>query len=140
VLFTRAFTPDTTLKERLRAEAGGILAWMIEGCLEWQRVGLAVPEEVRKATEAYLDSQDDLGQFIADECVVDSAAVTKIRLIYECWRQWCQRNGVFASSFSDFQEMLRGRFKVTNTHNVPEVHGLRLFEAFGRDQGPAVRF
>ena len=37
---------DPKLSEKLRAEWPGILAWMIEGCIEWKREGLAVPTAV----------------------------------------------------------------------------------------------
>jgi len=38
--------PDKDLPERLRAERPGILAWAVQGCLEWQRVGLAVRQQL----------------------------------------------------------------------------------------------
>jgi putative DNA primase/helicase len=34
---------DLLLPDKLRAEWPAILAWAIEGCLEWQRIGLALP-------------------------------------------------------------------------------------------------
>ena len=34
---------DFELTDKLRAEWGGILEWMIEGCLSWQRKGLNAP-------------------------------------------------------------------------------------------------
>ena len=34
---------DLELKEKLRSEYPGILRWIVEGCLEWQDKGLAVP-------------------------------------------------------------------------------------------------
>ena len=48
---------DEKLGEKLKAEWPGILAWMIEGCLEWQRSGLAPPESVLSATASYLRSR-----------------------------------------------------------------------------------
>ncbi len=45
---------DPTLPEKLKAEWPGILAWAIEGCLEWQRIGLAPPPAVQAATASYL--------------------------------------------------------------------------------------
>ena len=68
--FTNVFEPDLTLKERLREEAPGILAWLIEGCLEWQRIGLAPPRRIVRATEEYLRDQSDLCTFIEEECEV----------------------------------------------------------------------
>ncbi len=49
---------DADLPNKLKAEYGGILTWMIEGCLEWQRDGLNPPEKVLAATSDYLDSED----------------------------------------------------------------------------------
>jgi putative DNA primase/helicase len=43
---------DTQLVERLKAEWPGILQWMIDGCLDWQEMGLAPPEAVIEATDA----------------------------------------------------------------------------------------
>lgn len=49
---------DADLAEKLKSEWGGILAWAIEGCLQWQRIGLAPPPAVTGATAEYLDSED----------------------------------------------------------------------------------
>ena len=45
---------DKELTNKLKAEARGILAWMIKGCLKWQKIGLARPTAVIEATDAYL--------------------------------------------------------------------------------------
>ena len=39
---------DPELAEKLKGEWPGILAWAIEGCLEWQRIGLCPPNAVRR--------------------------------------------------------------------------------------------
>jgi putative DNA primase/helicase len=137
VNFTRSFVgdrADTKLKEKLHAEAGGILAWLIEGCLEWQRDGLTYPKAVRAATEEYIKTQDDISIFVGDECIVEPVTDLNVgpkwrspaRPIYEAWRLWCARGGVFAGTFSDFCNRMRGRYKVTNTDNRPEIWGIRL--------------
>ncbi|CAM5774917.1 hypothetical protein LMIY3S_04762 [Labrys miyagiensis] len=64
--------PDPGLEEKLKAEAPGILRWMIDGCLDWQSEGkLLQPESVVAATQEYFSEQDVLGQWIADECHAD---------------------------------------------------------------------
>ena len=57
---------DKDLPERLRGEWPGILAWMVEGCLAWQREGLNPPAAVRDATAAYLENEDLFGQWLAE--------------------------------------------------------------------------
>lgn len=49
---------DPKLNDKLKAEWPGILAWMIEGCLEWQQCGLAPPAAVTDATAAYLEAEE----------------------------------------------------------------------------------
>jgi putative DNA primase/helicase len=133
VPFEQRFEPDKTLKELLVAEAPGILAWLIEGCLEWQRIGLAVPKIVQNATETYLTNQDDIAAFIGDECVVasrdDLASAswrTPARAIYDVWRQWCARTDIPLGTLADFCNRMRVRFKITNTNNRPVIWGIRL--------------
>jgi putative DNA primase/helicase len=60
--------PDRELEEKLRAEWPGILAWMIEGCLDWQRHGLVRPGIVTAATADYFTEQDLFGQWLDEEC------------------------------------------------------------------------
>ena len=57
---------DPGLAEKLNKEWPGILAWAIEGCLEWQRIGLAPPSAVVEATQNYLTEEDAVGRFIAE--------------------------------------------------------------------------
>ena len=71
VPFTR--TPavkDLDLEEKLKQEWPAILRWMIDGCLDWRDNGLVRPASVREATDDYFASQDILGQFLAEECLM----------------------------------------------------------------------
>jgi putative DNA primase/helicase len=79
---------DKHLDEKLRGEQAGILNWAVRGCLEWQHHGLADPEEVRQATEAYQREQDSLANFIADCCVVAEFAKIKSSLLLKAYQEW----------------------------------------------------
>jgi putative DNA primase/helicase len=57
---------DKDLADKLRDEHGAILAWAVEGCREWQRVGLAPSHAVLASTEDYFAEQDRLGDWIED--------------------------------------------------------------------------
>src|SRR5262249_39772096 len=55
---------DRYLSQKLNAEASGILNWLIEGCLAWQRDGLLPPTEIQTATEEYRQAEDLVGLFV----------------------------------------------------------------------------
>jgi hypothetical protein len=64
---------DLELPAKLREEAGQIMAWCVEGAVEWSRRGLDVPASVTAASKECLDGEDTLGQFLADETVMAQA-------------------------------------------------------------------
>jgi putative DNA primase/helicase len=93
VPFLATFDNVVTRKQRLRDEGARILKWMINGCLDYQKVGVAVPEKLEAATEAYLMQADDVLAFVDDCCVKDLAAKTTSRDLYGAFCTWCQDHG-----------------------------------------------
>ncbi|MCA8919878.1 MAG: PriCT-2 domain-containing protein, partial [Planctomycetes bacterium] len=57
---------DKDLTGKLRAEAGGILQWIIDGALQYLTDGLEPPEAIVAATAEYQQEQDELADFL--EC------------------------------------------------------------------------
>ena len=57
---------DRELYNKLKAELSGIVNWAYEGFVQWQKIGLAPPEEVLLATEKYHQQEDVIAQFIGD--------------------------------------------------------------------------
>ena len=53
-----------TWAAKLAGEAGAILAWLVAGYLDWRKNGLAEPEKVTEATQAYRADSDPLGRFL----------------------------------------------------------------------------
>lgn len=86
---------DTRLSEKLRAEAGGILAWAIEGCLEWQQIGLSAPAAVIAATDEYLEQEDQFANWITESCELGSFAHAA-KSLYQSYKAWADRAGEFA--------------------------------------------
>ncbi|WP_417723971.1 phage/plasmid primase, P4 family [Salipiger sp.] len=65
---------DAGLPEKLWAEREGILAWMVEGCLDWLRTGLQIPASIREATEEYREASDPIRLFLKTECEITGAS------------------------------------------------------------------
>jgi len=85
---------DHDLMKKLQAEKSGILNWMIDGCLMWQRERLGEPDEVRAATEAYQEEMDVIGSFVAECCVCCSGETLRVSSsdLYRAYLVWCEKN------------------------------------------------
>jgi putative DNA primase/helicase len=81
---------DKNLKAKLRAEAPGILAWGVRGCLEWQQHGLGKPPKIVAATEAYREESDHLGHFLDQCCIVYPTASVPPAALWERYQDWCK--------------------------------------------------
>jgi putative DNA primase/helicase len=99
--------PDLTVK--LLAERDGILAWALQGCLDWQREGLNPPPPVRAATEAYFSSQDTLGRWLDECCQQGPNMRAASGELFDAWKQWCEANGEFVGPRNDFSQALSDR-------------------------------
>ena len=100
---------DDKLTDKLKAEWPGILAWMIEGCLEWQKQGLAAPEAVTSATAAYLDAEDAVAAWIDECCERDPNAFEKTSTLFTSWKNWATLAGEYVSSQKRLVQNLEDR-------------------------------
>ena len=91
--FEQQFQKNDYLKAELEAEGEGILRWMVEGALLWQRDGLNAPDSVLTATKDYQAESDTVAQFLHERCVVDPAGETPANLLYMSYLTWCGKQG-----------------------------------------------
>lgn len=100
---------DPLLPEKLRAEAPGILAWLVKGCLEWQRIGLKPPKKVLMATAQYREDEDILGHFINECTQPDPRGKIKAKELYDTYKSWCDSNGHKPLNNTEFGINMRKR-------------------------------
>ncbi len=118
---------DPDLGDKIRAEWPGILAWMIEGCLEWQRIGLAPPAAVTNATAEYLSAEDTIGNWIEAECDRDPNAWSATTELYSAWKSWADRSSEHAGTTKAFtQKMVDRGFIQHRVTTGRGFYGLRL--------------
>ena len=84
---------DRQLTDKLKVELPGILNWAVQGCLEWQRDGLGIPEGVQDAVAEYREEMDILGGFIEERCILNPTAVTPATSLFEVYTRWAGANG-----------------------------------------------
>jgi putative DNA primase/helicase len=124
-------TVDRGLKLKLLAEGPGILRWMIEGCLEWQKIGLAPPDEVTLAGNKYFSDQDTFNRWVEECCQLDAYAELPPASLNKSFNDWAKANNeplmngnAFSEAIDQFESdppVWRGR-----THGKRWVRGLLL--------------
>lgn len=118
---------DRELAEKLRKEWGGILHWMIQGCLAWQPEGLNAPKAVSEATATYLATQDVLSRWLDDTCDLTSAQWTSATALFRSWGEWCTENHEDPGSQKRFSESLESRgFEPKRTKKARGFIGIGL--------------
>jgi putative DNA primase/helicase len=122
---------DPNLGEKLRAEWSGILAWMIAGCVLWQRDRLSPPEIVRAATDEYMaeEAEDCLAQWLAECCDADPTAETASAVLYESYKRYAELSSEKPMSNVLFGKALRApplEYTVKKTKRGAVVLGLKL--------------
>jgi putative DNA primase/helicase len=103
---------DTSSKDKLRAEWPAILAWMVEGCLEWQKRGLLPPKSVRAFSDEYFEDEDTFGAWMR-ECVEQDESVEFISTtaLFQNWEEWANRNGEKPGGIKRFVSALGTRLE-----------------------------
>lgn len=120
VPFRRQFSEaerDGSLREKLKAEAPGILQWGLTGCREWQRLGLNPPASVRSAIDDWRAESDLVAEFIASGCEPMAGLWVHSRDMFAAFQAWCQLEHIderervgrkaFTGRFSSMAEVRR---------------------------------
>jgi len=131
VPFTVTIPPeerDRSLSQKLRAEWGGVLAWAIAGCLQWQQRGLDPPASVRDATEAYMASEDGFAQWLDAHCDQLANAVETSERLFADWKGWAESAGEHVGSQKRLSQNLeeRGFAKTRTTKGARGFRGIGL--------------
>lgn len=109
------------LDEVLRADAPEILAWLVRGCLEWQRRGLDQPAQMRQAVESFQADQDCLGEWL-EACTEHGGFTTSVNLLSSYMLFSRQRR---ASSSKAWGTMLKER-GIRDSKNGKGIRGFAL--------------
>jgi putative DNA primase/helicase len=101
------FREDKQLDAKLEAEAPGILHKLVQGSLEFQRIGLNPPQTVLVHAARYLKEQSALRTCFAQECVADPQAKTSANDLWDLWYAWATNNHEAIGIRTQFNNRLR---------------------------------
>jgi len=118
---------DSSLGDRLRAEWPGILAWLIAGCIEWQKRGLEPPSAVTSATAAYLEAEDAFAAWLDEVGTRDVNAWEATKTIFASWKAWAEQAGEHVGTMKRFVQNLESRgFTLERRKHARGIRGFRV--------------
>jgi putative DNA primase/helicase len=80
---------DPDLKAKLtKGEGEAILAWLVDGCLAYQKDGLGEAAAVKHATASYRDESDVIGQFLSERCRPDPNSRVRASELFTEYTFW----------------------------------------------------
>lgn len=100
---------DPNLEESLLAELPGILRFAVEGCLNWQIVGLNPPQSVLDVTAEYREEQDTFGRFIEEELAKAPENKISRSELYGMYKKWAEEQGEYIMSNRAVVKQLKSR-------------------------------
>lgn len=83
---------DRGLKDKLLAEASGILNWMLDGYRIYREEGVRVPDAVRDETDQYRTESDPIGEFVRLWTFRDKGQWVQATELYKAYQSWCRIN------------------------------------------------
>ncbi|HEX9038182.1 MAG TPA: phage/plasmid primase, P4 family [Ktedonobacterales bacterium] len=99
----------------IRPELPGILSWMVQGALEWQRDGLREPQRVLNAAKGYFEANDLIGQFLGENVYHEEGAFLPSATVYSAYSRWAQQQGEPAETQAKLSREIHARFGVETT-------------------------
>jgi len=108
---------DPHLPEKLQDERAGILKWLIDGAVTYNREGLIIPHKVESATDDYQTDMDLIGRWTDDMCVVGPEFKCTVEELYFNYTLWAQHSGLHPVSKIMFGRKLSDRGYGTTVSN-----------------------
>lgn len=116
---------DKDLKHKLMREAPGILDWMMEGCLTWQREGLEQPKKIKDSVGEYRKEMDITDAFIEAMCEEDDHYEEAAGDLYKSYKNWAEKNSEYDLGSVEFGKRMKTKFDSKRSNGIKYI-GIRL--------------
>lgn len=85
---------DKGLGDKLQSHATAILAWIVAGAKEYSEHGLGAPAAVTDATADYRKTEDALGEFLSECCVLGEQMTVMSKDLRVAYEEHCKEVGI----------------------------------------------
>lgn len=100
---------DFDLERKLLSEKEGILAWMVRGCLLWQKEGLKPSRVISDHSNLYRSECDILGEFLAERCITGKTERATQKDIWGEWQSWAREYNYYSGTKKTLTRKLSDR-------------------------------
>lgn len=111
------------LEDSLKKEAPGIMALLVQSCLEWQSMGLAAPERVTRATRQLFEELDPMARFASEWLAVDPECFLSTDEILKAYGDFLHDN--------DIEDQVEHQKLIKRLKDLPGVKHLARVAADG---------
>lgn len=129
---------DLRLGEKLRAEAPGILNWVIQGALDWQEHGLEAPPSVIEATDEYRKAEDKVARFLTEyDYELGEDRHVRAAIIQGEWAEWTEAVYGQKTRGHELAEGLHNRGATSRVERVAENgarHQVTRWQGVGKNK------
>ncbi len=112
---------DKGLSDKLMVEAEGILAWLVQGAINWFQDGLTKPKEVIEAGKKWHADSDWMERFLQERCIVsDTGGLTvEASQLWDVYQSWSRGGGEpDLHSRTAFSKKLLDRDGISRKHTM----------------------
>lgn len=104
---------DVQLVRRMKTELlDAFFTWILQGTIEWYKTGLVdIPAVMREATKEYLNENDEIAEFLADETEEDCGKFVLLRVLYQQYCTWSKSRNQDAKGLKTFSRDLEKKYK-----------------------------
>lgn len=122
--------PDNLLPKKLEEAAPAIIAWALEGWIDYVNRGrkLDEPDAVRLRTDAYMDANNTIGRFLSERTTRNPNASIKAADLYAAWASWCTEEDQDPGTATAFGKALTERGYAKKKTRTGKVYpGMMLY-------------
>lgn len=119
---------DELHEDILSTEAAGVLNWLVQGAVEWMRIGLAQPVGVVVDSKAAMTEGNPFQAFVDEWLVQDPEQTVTPQDLYDVYTGWCKAEGIKPTSRAWLSKRLLSMGVCTTAPGtaVRRLQGIRL--------------
>jgi len=115
---------DKDMQKKLKAEAAGILTWMVDGCQIYLTEGLETPAIIIDEAKEYRSDESLLQQWSREACTLTPHGEVKSKELFDSFTQWLKNNGYQEWGHKTFSGRLLKEFKEYGIEKTRRAEGI----------------